>query len=403
MLIGKGNDKQEINAPEGHYELRYFEGQQPRYKDVGNDPTEALAELGRASRELKLKNSADAAGYILPALPQVKRKPLTEYGSEFLELKRSPSLGLSSDAINLYTNIVEEFVPGCGKTLPEDITEADIIRYCDALDKRYADRTRATRYTSLRGFLFFCGLEPKRLITNSVHKRLKTYEKKKVRFYSATVITGLLAICDRYHHAMFVVALLTGMRINELAHLLWRQVDFDANVIRLEHYDIFHKGRLIHFKLKDGEARDIPLFPTLRTVLLRWRRERPDAVFVLGTHSDLPNVKMLDAVKRKARKAKLNCGLCSGCATRDECHLFHIHYFRSSFATYALTRNDIRKVQEWMGHSDLDTLAKYLGLGANCPKWLSELYVLPTSDSREESGGLPPSIGTPGALTEAIQ
>ena len=38
MLIGKGNDKQEINAPEGHYELRYFEGEQPRYKDVGTTP-----------------------------------------------------------------------------------------------------------------------------------------------------------------------------------------------------------------------------------------------------------------------------------------------------------------------------------------------------------------------------
>ena len=196
----------------------------------------------------------------------------------------------------------------CGKTFPEDITEADIIRYCDALDTRYADRTRATRYTSLRGFLFFCGLEPKRLITAAVHKRLKTYEKKKVRFYSASEITGLLAICDPYHHALFVVALLTGMRINELAHLLWRQVDFDANIICLEHYDIFHKGKAIRFQLKDGEARNIPLFPALRAELLRWRKERPDAVFVIGTCNDLPNVKMLDALKRKARKAKLSAG-----------------------------------------------------------------------------------------------
>lgn len=138
------------------------------------------------------------------------------------------------------------------------------------------------------------------------------------------------------------------------------------------------------FKLMDGEARNIPLFPALRTELLRWRKERPDAVFVLGTCNDLPNVKILDALKRKASEAKLNCGLCPGCATRNECHRFHIHYFRSSFATYALTRNDIRKVQEWMGHADLDTLARYLGLGSSCPKWLSNLYVLPTSDSSED-------------------
>lgn len=179
MLIGKGKNKQTINASEGHYQLRYFEGKQPRYKDVGNDPTEALAELARADRELKFRNSADAVGYVLPVLPQVKQKLLTECGREFLELKNSPSLKLSSDTLDLYRSIVEEFVPVCGKTVPEEITEADVIHYCDVLDKRYADRTRATRYKSLRGFLFYCGLEPKRLITPSVHKRLKTYEKKK--------------------------------------------------------------------------------------------------------------------------------------------------------------------------------------------------------------------------------
>ena len=159
----------------------------------------------------------------------------------------------------------------------------------------------------MTGFLFFCGLEPKRLITAAVHKRLKTYEKKKVRFYSASEITGLLAICDPYHHALFVVALLTGMRINELAHLLWRQVDFDANIICLEHYDIFHKGKAIRFQSRTRSEEYTPV-SALRAELLRRRKERPDAVFVIGTCNDLPNVKMLDALKRKARKAKLSAG-----------------------------------------------------------------------------------------------
>lgn len=203
MLLGRGKDQRKVYAPEGHYELRYYEGRLPRYKKLRNDPTEALDELERAQSELKLKNSAEAIGYIIPSPVPIKRKSLAEYGREFLELKRSPSLNLDEDTIKLYTNIVEEFVPLSRRTYPEDISEADVIRYCNELDKRYSDGVRARRYTSLRGFLFYCGLEPKRLISASVHKRLKSFEKKKVRIYSAVELAILLAVCDPYHHALF--------------------------------------------------------------------------------------------------------------------------------------------------------------------------------------------------------
>lgn len=394
MLLGKRKNKRKVHAPEGHYQLRYFDGRLPRYKKLGNDPTEALDELQRAQQQLNLKNQAKTAGYIIPAPTPVKRKSLAEYGRGFLEQKRSPSLKLDEDTIKLYTVIVEEFVPLCGKTVPEDITEADVIRYCDELDKRYSDGVRARRYTSLRGFLFYCGLEPKRLITPSIHKRLKSYEKKKVRIYSGAEFTALLAVCEPYHHALFMVALLTGLRDDELAHLLWQQVDFEANVIRLAGYEIHHKGKTIKFELKDREARNIPLFPLLRDELLRLRALRPNGVFVLGTKNDLPNVKILYALKSKARKAGLNCGFCRGCAARKECHRFHVHYFRSSFASYALKRNDIRRVMEWMGHSDLETLAQYIGAADNCPAWLANLYVLPDSSSNSEEA-MPSSLGFP--------
>jgi integrase len=395
MLLGKRKEKRKVHAPEGHYELRRYDGRSPRYKKLGNDPTEALDALERAQSELKLKNSANAIGYIIPSPVPVKQKSLAEYGRDFLELKRSPSLNLDEDTIKLYTGIVDEFVPlsgKFGKTHPEDIIEADVIRYCDELDKRYSDGVRARRYTSLRGFLFYCGLEPKRLITPSVHNRLKFFEKKKVRVYNAREIVALLAVCDPYHRALFLVALLAGLRDDELAHLLWQQVDFDANVIHLRSYEIQHMGRIVKFELKDREARDIPLFPLLRQELLQWQEKRPNSVFVLGTKNDQPNVKILDALKRKARKAGLNCKLCHGCAARNECHQFHTHYFRSSFASYALkAQNDIRKVMEWMGHSDLETLAQYIGKADNCPAWLLKLYVLPESASNQDDT-IPPSI-----------
>ena len=147
MLLGKRKNKRKVRAPEGHFELRYFDGRLPRYKKLGNDSSEALDELKRAQSELKLKNSAKAIGYIIPSPHPVKRKSLKDCASDFLELKRSPSLRLDEDTIKLYTDIVDEFVPLSGKSgkkYPEDITEADVIRYCDELDKRYSADVQTT-------------------------------------------------------------------------------------------------------------------------------------------------------------------------------------------------------------------------------------------------------------------
>src|ERR1700756_5013838 len=64
VLLGKRKNKRRVHAPEGHYQLRYFDGRLPRYKKLGNDPAEALDELRRAQQQLNLKNQAKTAGYI---------------------------------------------------------------------------------------------------------------------------------------------------------------------------------------------------------------------------------------------------------------------------------------------------------------------------------------------------
>jgi hypothetical protein len=78
MFLGSGKKKIEVHAPEGHYVLRYFDGRLPRYKKLGNDPSEALDELQKAKFQLKFKNEAKTAGYIIPTPTPVKRKSLAE-------------------------------------------------------------------------------------------------------------------------------------------------------------------------------------------------------------------------------------------------------------------------------------------------------------------------------------
>lgn len=67
---------------------------------------------------------------------------------------------------------------------------------------------------------------------------------------------------------------LTGTRISEQLGLLWEDVDFDSNVIhvrRIQERD----GSLTEATKTEAGARDIPMGPTLRAMLIEWRLRCP--------------------------------------------------------------------------------------------------------------------------------
>jgi site-specific recombinase XerD len=57
----------------------------------------------------------------------------------------------------------------------------------------------------------------------------------------------------------------------------------------------------------------------------------------------------LDCLKRVAERAKLN---------KED---FRLHKFRATFATWSLWAGvDLRTVQQWLGHTDLESTMRYL-------------------------------------------
>ena len=118
MFVGRGKEKKEVHALEGHYVLRHFDGRLPRYKKLGNDPSEALDEL-QGQNGTQVQELSQGIGYIIPSPAPVKRKSLKEYAREFLEQKRSPSLKLDEDTIKLYTVIVEELSQFLARRIPK--------------------------------------------------------------------------------------------------------------------------------------------------------------------------------------------------------------------------------------------------------------------------------------------
>jgi integrase len=98
----------------------------------------------------------------------------------------------------------------------------------------------------------------------------------------------------------------------------------------------------------------------LLTELKEWRKKNPNARFVFGTRNDHPNIKFLKALKSDWRAAGLNCGKCTRCLKKKECHRAKLKTFRATYLTTMLNHTNSRNVQKLAGHSSLATTEKYL-------------------------------------------
>lgn len=147
--------------------------------------------------------------------------------------------------------------------------------------------------------------------------------------------------------AIFLTAAFTGLRRGELLALRWRDVDFAGSLIRVR---ASYAGRAVTTP-KSGKVRSVPMAPEVGAVLARlatrdrWTAD-DDLVFVgeLGSYLDG------SALRRRYAETLKAAGL----------RPLRFHDLRHTFGTRMIARADIRRVQEWMGHADIQTTMRYL-------------------------------------------
>ena len=147
--------------------------------------------------------------------------------------------------------------------------------------------------------------------------------------------------------AIYLTAAFTGLRRGELLALRWRDVDFAGSTIRVR--ASYAAGQLT--TPKSGKVRAVPMAPDVASALAKLGgRDRfsgeDDFVFV-GEHG-LPLDG--DALSSRYRDALV----------RAELRALRFHDLRHTFGTRMIRQADIRRVQEWMGHADIQTTMKYL-------------------------------------------
>jgi integrase/recombinase XerC len=152
-------------------------------------------------------------------------------------------------------------------------------------------------------------------------------------------VQGASPTCRR-DRAILELLYSAGIRVSELVALDWRDIDRQAEVVR-----VLGKGR---------KERVVPVGETALTAIAdyrsRWpasRRRDPNAVFLNARGTRLTTRSVARIVERWVAKA----------STRMRASP---HAFRHSFATHLLHAGaDLRAIQELLGHATLSTTQRY--------------------------------------------
>jgi integrase len=166
-------------------------------------------------------------------------------------------------------------------------------------------------------------------------------------FSPEEVLALVRAATSAQDGAIYLMAAFTGLRRGELLALRWRDVDFMGSVVRVR--ASYAGGALT--TPKSGKVRSVPLAPEVAGALEKLRERElfiddDDLVFVGEAGSYLDG----SALRRRYQAALKRASL----------RALRFHDLRHTFGTRMIAHADIRRVQEWMGHADIQTTMRYL-------------------------------------------
>lgn len=336
----------QINYPDGHYELRSYEDRKTVYRNVGSDAALAAAELQHEIKRQVLHEAAAEAGVKVEDSPG--RVNLRKKADDYIDRQIKRGKVRASQTFKI---AVDEFLPAVSVTYADQLRERHILDWYDALRKQgNSPRTIYNKHVSVFGFLRWCDVDTKKLAAKA-----PAFTEPEVEIYKPEELTMFFASLKKpYQRIVFDVLLKTGLRMQEAMYLEWHDFDFRRGTLTVRAKDD------LGFDIKDKAERTLPIPGDLIDHLKAWQKTH-NGRLVLGTASGKPNDKWLQMLKRSVKRAGLNCGQCKPCRERQECERWYLHKFRATYTTSLLRAGiDVRTVMEYTGHADMDTVLRYL-------------------------------------------
>jgi integrase len=267
----------------------------------------------------------------------------------YIEEDRQRTPSTLRDYASIFRNHV---LPHLGEIALEDLTPERVERWAAHdidPDRHMANRTREKTITVFHGVMERAR-KLHRLPANPVAgvEKPRTASKTNIEVFSPEEVMALVRAAESQQDAaIYLTAAFTGLRQGELVGLRWRDVDFAGSAIRVR--ASYTNGHLM--SPKSGKVRSVPMAPPVAEVLARLGQgivfnEPDDLVFCGALGGYLDGSALSKRFRRALRRAALRP--------------LRFHDLRHTFGTTVIGKTDIRRVQEWMGHANVQTTMQYL-------------------------------------------
>jgi integrase len=354
----------------GTYAIRYNQGGKLVVKGVGAALDAALMTQKRKEIELAaaavglpvgipVSDSNPRSERPQPPEPKKPRLKLSEARDKYIDDISARKSWKTADG---YKHNVNSFIQACPDVeYMDEIKREHVVKFILFLKdvRGNSARTQRNRVDELATFMRFFGGE---LPMPNIHR--PKFVEKEVFAYSEKEILKLLEYAEGDDLLVLQFFLASGAREQETMFACWPDICFDNSTF------IVRPKEDLGFTPKDFEERTIPLPTYLMDELRLHRASNPDERLVFTTDSGGVEGHFLRRLKKIALRAGLNCGWCINkqglsCKEHPVCRHWHLHALRKSFATrHHESGVSARTLQQWLGHSDLETTLRYLEAGS---------------------------------------
>jgi integrase len=271
-----------------------------------------------------------------------------------------------------YSNVIDhDVLPYFGEDTPvEDIDTHDVDALKDHLLTRVSHRTAQKILVILHGVM--ARAKRKGWITVNPCEDAEKVTVKRTDDFNVLSVEEVHAVASEAAsellRAVFLTAAFTGLRMGELLALRWRHIDFASRILHVQRNYV--EGE--EDTPKSHRRRSVPVSDQAVVVLEALsRREHftgPDDLVLcdeVGHHLDDNTVRdeFYAALERAGlghlRYVEPPSHANPKGVMRDDPIVFHD--LRHTFGTQCAARGiDLRKIQAWMGHADIQTTMRYL-------------------------------------------
>jgi integrase/recombinase XerD len=328
VLVGGKPEKH----PEGRYYVEWHDGKKRIRRSVGKDA--GAADAARLKQEQLLANKKHGIKVI-----ESEKGSATLTNAAVIYLSEI-KLAKKSKTHSAYNTSLTYFLESCKKQTLAEIERGDLLQYRAYLRdvKKLEPRTIWNKFANVMSFLKAQGIRG--LATKNDWPR---YVEEEPEVYERVDLDKFFAACDSTERLWFEFFLMTGMREQEVMHTTWAEINLNRGAVTVRYKKEYG------FSPKNYKGREIPIPTKLVKSLKKWKTKATDCQLLFPTSGCKPKMNFLDSCKAIAKRAGLN---------PDD---FWLHKFRATFATWALWAGvDLRTVQLWMGHTDMESTMRYL-------------------------------------------